>query len=116
LISPGRISPLAVLDSLRTDEAKGILIYLSEPVPDVPNTALRAELRRRFATLRAEEVHRAMVHVLKRSRDMKPLTEFIAQLPSSLHAAALSIPLRKSDHARMLCAVDARLEDALAWS
>jgi hypothetical protein len=116
LDQPSRISPLAVLDSLRTDEANAILTYLRLPVPQVPNTAVRAELRQCFATLCAEDVHRGMLHVLKRTRDMKPLTEFIAQLPASLHAAALSIPLRKSDHVRMLQAVNAPLEHALAWS
>lgn len=113
---PERISPLAVLDALRTDEAKAILTYLRMAVPHVPNTELRMELRRRFATLHPEDVHDGMLSVLRRTRNNKPLAELIAQLPDSLHAAALSIPLRKSDHARMLRAVDAPLEHALAWS
>jgi hypothetical protein len=115
LDQPGRISPLAVLDSLRTDEAKAILAYLGKPIPQVPNTALRMELRRCFGTLGGRDIVDGMLHVLKRTRDMKPLAEFIAQLPGSLHAAALSIPLRKSDHARMLHAVNAPLEQALTW-
>lgn len=97
LDQPGRISALAVLDSLRTHEAKKILTYLGKPVPNVLNTELRTELQRCYAKLGAEEVHEGMLHVLKRTRDMKPLAEFIAQLPGSLHAAALSIPLRKAD-------------------
>jgi hypothetical protein len=113
---PERISPVAVLESLRTDEAKAILSCLGAAVPQVPNTALRTELRRCFATLRAEDVHGAMLQVLKRTRDLKPLAEFLAQLPGSLHAAALSIPLRKADYGRMVQAVNVPMEHALAWS
>jgi hypothetical protein len=116
LDQPERISPIAVLESLRTDEAKAILACLGEAVPQVPNTMLRTELRHCFASLRGEAVHGAMLQVLKRTRDMKPLAEFLAQLPGSLHAAALSIPLRKADHARMVQAVNAPMEHALAWS
>jgi hypothetical protein len=113
---PWRVSPLAVLETVRTNEAKAMLHFLGRAIPDVPNTAVRAELGACFAALSGEEVHRAMLHVLKRTRDMKPLAEFIAQLPASLHAAALSIPLRKPDHARMLAALNAPVEHALAWS
>ena len=43
-------------------------------------------------------------------------TPVFAELPTSLQTAALSVPLRKLDHARLVSAVNTRLIDAMAWS
>jgi len=113
---PERISPLAVLESLRTNEAKQVLDELCIAVPDVPNTRLRRQLRKQFESLRPVDVHGAMLRVLKRTRDLQPLAKLVGRLPNSLHAAALSIPLCKGDHDRLVTAVNTSLAEALAWS
>jgi hypothetical protein len=113
---PGRICPLAVLDALRTNEAMQILIDLHVSVPNVPNTLLRSELRKNFERLHPEDVHAAMLRTLKRTRDLQPLAKLVGRLPDSLHAAALSISLRKSSHDRLVSAVNTPLKQAMAWS
>lgn len=112
---PDRICPLTVFDALRTEEAKGVLREMGIISPAVPNTRLRSELRMRFITLRPAALHDAMLRTLKRTRDMQPLEKLVDRLPQSLQAAALSVPLRKSDHDRLITAVDTPLQQAWAW-
>jgi hypothetical protein len=113
---PGRICPVVVFESLRTDEAKKLLSSLGLSTPDVPNTLLRTELRKRFETLHPEDVHAGMLRTLKQTRDLQPLATLVGQLPDSLQAAALSVPLRRADHDRLVGAVNTPLKLALAWS
>jgi hypothetical protein len=113
---PGRIQPLSVFETLRTNEAKDLLVYLGLPVPSVPNTLLRSELRKAFATLRPEAAHEGMLHTLKRTRDMKSLATLVERLPDSLHAAALSVPMRRRDHDTLVGAVNTPIKQALAWA
>jgi hypothetical protein len=113
---PGRICPLTVFEALRTHEAKEVLADLGVLVPDLPNTLLRGELRCHFERLGPDQVHAAMIRTLKRTRDLKPLASLVDRLPDSLHAAALSVPLRKSDHDRLVDAVNTPLKQALSWS
>jgi hypothetical protein len=113
---PGRICPVTVFESLRTDEAKKLLSGLGFAIPNVPNTRLRTELRKRFEILHPEEVHAGMLRTLKETRDLQPLAALVAQLPDSLQAAALSVPLRRGDHDRLVGAVNTPLAHALAWS
>jgi hypothetical protein len=114
--SPSRICPLAAFDAMRTKEAAEILRYLGLEVPEVPNTRMRIELRRQFETLSPDEVHVAMLHTLKRTRNLLPLADLVRKLPTSLHAAALSVPLRRGDHDRLLDAVNTPLPQAMAWA
>jgi hypothetical protein len=113
---PERICPLAVFEALRTCEASAMLINLGHSVPNVPNTALREEMRKRFETLRPAEAHEGMLRTLKQTRNMTSLAELVGQLPNSLQAAALSVPLRRSDHQRLLRAVETPLKAAMAWT
>ncbi len=113
---PGRISPVAVFESLRTNEACAIVAELGLTIPDAPNTRLRAALHEQFETLAPAEVHAYMLKVLKRTRDLQPLSGLVDRLPLSLHAAALSVPLRRADHDRLVGAVDTPLADALCWT
>lgn len=113
---PSRICPIAVFEAIRTNEAIDLLSNLAVPVPSVPNTLLRSELRKLFEVLRPEDVHKGMLRTLRRTRDMRPLASLVARLPDSLQAAALSVPLRRGDHDRLVGAVDAPIEQALAWS
>jgi hypothetical protein len=113
---PGRTSPAAIFDCIRTAEARMILEAHGFPIPRVPNTELSAALQELFVTLPARGAHEAMVKVLKKTRNLLSLSALIAQLPPSLHSAALSMPLRKIDHARLVAAVNTELSHAMAWA
>ncbi len=92
-----------------------ILLAQGVSVPVVPNTVLNSVLRELFIKLDAREAHAGMVRVLKKTRNLLSLSALVDQLPHSLQTAALSIPLRKLDHTRLVAAVNTRLEDALHW-
>jgi hypothetical protein len=109
-------SPAAIFDSIRTIEARAILLSQGVSIPHVPNTILNSVLRQLFIRLDARTAHDGMVQVLKKTRNLLPLSDLVAQLPHSLQIAALSVPLRKLDHARLVAAVNTRLEDAMAWN
>ena len=113
---PERTSPAAIFDCLRTDEARRILISQNVFVPQVPNTEMNAVLRELFVKLEPTIAHRGMVDVMKKTRNLLPLSQLVGQLPPSLTAAALSVPLRKLDHSRLVAAVNTRLDDAIAWA
>lgn len=110
------ICPLTILDSIRTPEAAVILRELGEEVPNVPNTAMRTELRHTFSRLDPEQTHDAMVKTLKRTRNLQPLESLVSNLPNSLQAAALTVPLRRADHARLVGAVQTDLHAAMRWA
>lgn len=113
---PERTSPSAIFDSIRTLEACAILKMHGVSVPSVPNTELHSVLRRLFVKLNPKQAHDGMVRVLRKTRNLLPLSALIAQLPPSLQTAALSVPLRKADHARLVTAVNTQLKDAMAWA
>jgi len=113
---PDRICPMTVFESLRTAEAASILKALGIKVSDVPNTQRHAVMRSCFANLRPIDVHHQMVRTLKRTRNLAPLHELINQLPSSLHAAALSVPVCRRDQSRLVDAVKTPLSLAFSWS
>jgi hypothetical protein len=113
---PERTSPTAIFDSIRTGEARLILQARGVSIPVVPNTQQSAVLRQLFGKLSAREAHESMVQVLKKTRNLLRLSDLVAQLPDSLHTAALSVPLRKLDHARLVTAVNTPLKDAVAWA
>jgi hypothetical protein len=111
-----RTSPVAIFDSIRTLEARLVLESRGISVPVVPNTQLSSVLRQLFVKLDPREAHDGMVQVLRTTRNLLPLSALIAQLPPSLQTAALSVPLRKPDHARLVAAVNTHLKDAMAWA
>jgi hypothetical protein len=112
---PERTSPEAIFDSIRTVEAKLILSMHGVPLPAVPNTELHATLRRAFVKLDPVQAHDGMVSVLKKTRNLQPLSALVEQLPLSLQTAALLVPLRKLDHDRLVYAVNTSLQDAMSW-
>ena len=85
-------------------------------VPEVPNTQRHAALRELFATLEPVALHVEMVRTLKRTRDLAPLGDFIDRLPKSLQAAALSVSVRRSDHLKLINAIETPLHAAMNWS
>ena len=113
---PERTSPGAIFDSIRTEEARMILSSFGVSVPRVPNTELHTVLRTAFVKLDPIQAHEGMVSILRRTRNLLPLSTLIDQLPPSLHTAALSIPLRKIDHQRLVEAVNTPLKDAMRWA
>jgi hypothetical protein len=113
---PARTSPGAIFESLRTHEAKQLLLSLGVTVPDLPNTVLRSTLKHLFLKLDPSEAHQGMVKVLKETRNLVALSALVTQLPKSLRAAALSVPLRKADHARLIEAVQTKMEVAMNWA
>lgn len=113
---PERTSPAAIFDAIRLSEAKQILQRKGVGIPDVSNMEIHAALREKFLNLKAREAHEGMVHVLKRSRNLLPLADLVESLPRSLQSAALSAPLRRADHERLLDAVNARMCDAVNWA
>lgn len=113
---PERTSPGAIFDSIRTGEARMILSSFGISIPDVPNTELHRVLRQAFVKLDPTQAHEGMVRVLKRTRNLLPLSALVDQLPLSLQTAALSVPLRKADHQRLVAAVNTRLKDAVGWA
>lgn len=112
---PERTSPAAIFDSIRTEEARMILLSQGVSVPTVPNTELSCVLRQLFIKLDPCKAHEGMVRVLKKTRNLLPLSDLVSQLPHSLQTAALSVPLRKLDHTRLVAAVNTHLEDAMYW-
>jgi hypothetical protein len=110
------ICPLTVFDSIRIEEAKELLRILGRTVPSIPNTLLRAEMRKEFASLPPALVHSALVNVLKKSRGLAPLKDFVEALPSALKAAALTSKLKQSERERLIGAVRADIQEALRWA
>jgi hypothetical protein len=114
--APERTSAAAIFDCIRTQEAKLILQDLGVEIPDVPNTELHSALRKKFLKIDARLAHEGMVKVLKRTRNLLSLSDLVEQLPHSLQTAALSMPLRKADHERLVGAVNTGLKEALGWA
>jgi len=113
---PERTSPGAIFESIRAEEARMILSSFGVSIPRVPNTELHAVLREAFVKLDPIQAHEGMVRVLKRTRNLLPLSALVDQLPPSLQTAALSVPLRKVDHQRLVAAVNTPLMDAMGWA
>jgi hypothetical protein len=113
---PGCTNPISVFESLRSAEARAVLADFGIDVPDVPNTKLHAVMRAYFSKLPAENVQHSMVKVLKRTRNLAPLSELVCQLPRSLHAAALSMWVKPSERDRLVQAVHTPLEVARGWA
>jgi hypothetical protein len=113
---PERICPLTVFESLRAAEALAILKALGVSAPQVPNTQRHASLRVLFAELDPATLHVEMVRTLKQTRNLAPLDDLVRELPASLQAAALSFPVRHTDHSRLVEAVYTPMRAAMAWS
>lgn len=115
VITPQRTCSATIFESVRAAEACEMLKILGVDVPELPNTRRHAAMRSLFSGLPSQDVHAAMVKTLKRTRNLAPLSELIDRLPHSLHAAALSIQVRRDDHKRLVEAVSTPLEEAMAW-
>lgn len=113
---PDSVCPVTIFESLRVHEAQEVLRNLHIPVPEVPNTVLRAAMREEFEKLPPGLVHREVITVLKKSRNLSSLKTLVGQLPKSLQPAALSTKLRRLDHERLVSAVQTPLSEAMTWA
>lgn len=113
---PARICPVTVFESLRMAEGVTILQAMGVAVPAVPNTQKHAMMRQLFAQLDPIALHTEMVRTLKKTRNLASLGDLVDRLPQSLHALALSVSLRRSDHSRLIDAVATPLRAAMVWS
>ncbi|WP_197529618.1 sce7726 family protein [Botrimarina mediterranea] len=110
-----RTCPHAIFDSITLREAESILANNGVPIPSVPNTQRYGMLREAFACLTPDAAHRGMVSTLKQTRSLLSLQSLLDNLPESLYSASLSTRLRKSDHDRLIQAVQSPLQTALQW-
>lgn len=113
---PERVSPAAIFESLRSSEALEVLKQLNVSIDKVPNTKLRAAMKDVFVKQKPAAVHKAMVHTLKQTRNLASLRELVEKLPPSLHAAALSIHVKRSGHIQLLKAISTPLVEAQNWA
>ncbi|WP_245964178.1 sce7726 family protein [Roseovarius spongiae] len=115
-VRPEIIKPATLFDVLRIEEACRILDSLGVDVPRVPNTERFRVVRELFVEQEPIALHHEAVAVLRKSRSQYGLRDFLANLPSSLQAAALSTPIRRSDQPRFIAAVDTPLLEAEHWA
>lgn len=74
---PEGTSPAAIFDAIRTEEARIILRAHGVSVLPVPNTILNSVLRELFVKLDARKAHNGMVQVLKKTRNLLPLSDLV---------------------------------------
>lgn len=99
---PELLRSVSMFNSLRRNEAQIILENIGVDFPEVPNTLLHQELSKLFKELDPLQVHSEMVKVLKVTRSQAQLKDFIAAVPKSLQAAALSVPLKQAEQKNFL--------------
>jgi len=109
------VEPEVVFNSLRLGESKRILESLGFSLPNLPNTQMYEELRKRFVSLTSRQTHDGMVQELRTSRSLQPLADLAKSLPWSLRAALFSTRLRKTDHSRLLATLDTPLKNTKSW-
>ncbi|MHB9027049.1 MAG: sce7726 family protein [Armatimonadota bacterium] len=110
------VRPESIFESLQRSEYLTILNMYDITVPAVPNTRMHAVAKELFCSLTPEQAHKGMVEALKENRNPIVLREFILSVPGSLKAAAVSVPLSKSERFRFLAAMETRLEIARSWA
>lgn len=113
---PDLVCPETIFSSLRQQEARAILEALDVPIPEVPNTMMHSAMRKCFALLEPTAVHDHMVRTLRRTRSLSPIGCLIDQLPKSLQPAALSFPVRRTDHQRLVDAIHTPFAKAMSWT
>ncbi|MDD9709143.1 sce7726 family protein [Seohaeicola sp. SP36] len=113
---PERVQPASLFDVLRIQEACRVLDSLGVDVPQVPNTERFRVVRELFVDQDPAALHYEAVAVLRKSRSQFGLRDFLANLPSSLQAAALSTPIRRSDQPRLIAAVETSILEAEHWA
>lgn len=109
------ICPVTIFDSLRLGEAISILDEMNIETPNLPNTLMRSAIRSIFSELNPIDVHNYMIKVLKRTRNLAPLSSLIANMPMALQTMALMVQLRSKDHDRLIETLNRPLNEAFKW-
>lgn len=112
---PDRTDPKEIFNSIQLIEAKKILKSLNLEIPKLPNTRMHEALGNKFSKLSAVQAHDGMVRILRTTRSLLPLAEFIGELPRSIQPAVLSISLRKQDQSKLLIAMETPISEAQKW-
>ena len=110
------ISPSVFFDSLTREEAEAVLKLYNIDIPKVPNTRIRSELKSLFFELGASRVHDGAVTVLKQSRSLSPLSDFLFLLPDSLKAVGVSTLIPHPARETLINTLDLSLHTAYRWS
>nr|WP_218626994.1 sce7726 family protein [Sodalis sp. dw_96] len=110
------ICSLTIFDSLRLSEAIDILNELSIEIPSLPNTLMRNAIRSLYSELDPIVIHNHMIKVLKKTRNIAPLSALIANLPRALQTIALTVQLRNKDHNRLIETLNKPLDEAFKWA
>ena len=116
VVRPELVCPLAIFESLRTNEARAVLKTVKVAVSDVPNTLIRQEMRGHFAKLDPTLAHQKMVETLKRTRNLAPLGSLVELLPTSLQPAALFVQMGRAERERFVAATRTPLTVAMNWA
>lgn len=69
-----------------------------------------------FRTIASAEVHRAMVKVLKKTRTLTHLAQFIQELPASLQSVALSTKISNVEFGNLIEVLNVPLAEAKGWA
>jgi hypothetical protein len=110
------ISPEILFDSMTRIEAEDVLRLFGIPIPQLPNTLIRSALRSLFVDLGAARAHDGAIAILKHSRSLFPLGDFLYALPDSLKAAGAGTPIPPLARERLVRTLDLSLSAAYAWS
>ncbi|WGD37494.1 sce7726 family protein [Lysinibacter sp. HNR] len=113
---PERTSPLAIVNTLRFEEATTVLTKLGIAFPEVPNTQRWRLLREIFADLKPVDVHAKAIETLKTTRSYAHLESFVKRLPKPLSSAILSANLPPPAQQNLSAVTWQPLSSALAWS
>lgn len=99
----GNVDPTVIFNSLqRREYLKIIKEAFGVSLAHLPNTQIYGEAKKHFEKLTPEAAHDAMVEALKHRRDARRVADFVADVPSSLKAASLSIRLTREDRMRFV--------------
>lgn len=114
--APDYLCAATLFESLRLSESSAILKSFGAEIPVVPNTMIFDALKEIWCTFDPIRLQSEMVQTLKKSRSLANLRGLVDELPPSLHAAALSIPVQRRNHAKLVEAVNTPIDRALLWT
>ena len=112
---PDRIKPSMLMDTLRLTETTTVLNLLGVLIPELSNTERYEYLKSKFVQQDVVKLHSATVEVLRNTRNKQRLVKLLQELPDSLRAIAIMVPIRLTDWPRLVKAVNTPISQALKW-
>lgn len=113
---PDRTNPLAILDTLRANEAIEVLNGIGVEFHQGPNTQRWSALRAIYSALDPAIVHAEAVRVLKTTRSRVELAAVLQKLPTPLRAAVLAVDMSPESRKQLSVAAWLPLTTVLSWS